>query len=343
METSDKTIKKLKRIKRAARGAEVPTHADPRQELRLLVTRHKAVQLTRVRLENASATRVAKKDIPARGIKAGDKIPTPLPASVVEINAQHCKALKAEEARLKREMLAQLKTVPIYSQWLRHVYGFGEVACAYLLSDVDIAKCEKPSSLRRFCGLAVINGRLERRARGVRSAYNSALRVKLYSAFVAMVKNGAKGAHSKYLRIWADAMHRKLSAPDTRPVNEGGWRPSLARAARAYGWHKAADVFVEDLYTVWRSIEGLPVWPSYYAAKLGYEHGGKISVNAPRMLTVEEAIEMVGHVGSVPGKLDSLYRAKDDGSTTDRGDDDDGEDVDPDDMVGEDDINIAAE
>lgn len=47
-------------------------------------------------------------------------------------------------------------------------------------------------------------------------------------------------------------------------------------------------------HIVWRTLEGLEVWPSYYAAKLGYEHGGKISVNAPRKLTVEEAIALVG-------------------------------------------------
>lgn len=308
MSDTNETVKKMRKMEK--RGPKLPTHDDPRKELRLLVTQHKATQLTRTRLENASATRVAKKDDKGRGITKGDKIPSPLPANVRALNANHVKELKEEEAKLKASMLRQLKQVEVYKQWLGKVYGFGEVACAYLLADVDITKCEKPSGLRRFAGMAVINGRLERRARGQKSRFNSALRVKLYSAFVSMVKNGAKGAHCKYLRIWGDAMHRKLSMPDWNPTYSDGRAKSKAVAARQYGWHKACDVFLEDLYVVWRALEGLPVWPSYYAAKLGYEHGGKISVNAPKPLTVEEAIALVGHVGSIPGKLDALYAAK---------------------------------
>jgi hypothetical protein len=64
--------------------------------------------------------------------------------------------------------------------------------------------------------------------------------------------------------------------------------------AHSYGWHKAADILIEDLYIVWRTLAGMPVWPSYYAAKLGYEHGGKISVNAPKMLSLDEAKALVG-------------------------------------------------
>lgn len=83
--------------------------------------------------------------------------------------------------------------------------------------------------------------------------------------------------------------------------------------AHSYGWHKAADVFLEDLYTVWRAIEGLPVWPAFYAAKLsGYKHAsGKICVDAPTMLTLEEALELVGDkvYGTVDVDLEELDQA----------------------------------
>jgi len=59
--------------------------------------------------------------------------------------------------------------------------------------------------------------------------------------------------------------------------------------AHSKGWHAAADVLVEDMYIVWRAQLGLPVWPDYHAAKLGYSHNGKICVDAPRTMTLEEA------------------------------------------------------
>ena len=89
------------------------------------------------------------------------------------------------------------------------------------------------------------------------------------------------------MQIWNDVKHRELSAGRTKAHSD------------SKGWHKAADVFLEDLYIVWRAMEGLDIWPSYYAAKLGYMHGGKISVNAPTRMTVEDALAVVGYVGGV--------------------------------------------
>jgi hypothetical protein len=54
------------------------------------------------------------------------------------------------------------------------------------------------------------------------------------------------------------------------------------------------------MYTIARTLEGLPVWPSYLAAKLGYMHGGKICINEPKVLTLEEAKAAIGYVGSTP-------------------------------------------
>ena len=38
-------------------------------------------------------------------------------------------------------------------------------------------------------------------------------------------------------------------------------------------------------------------WPDWYAAKLGYMHGGKIAVREPKMMTYDEAVAAVGDVG----------------------------------------------
>lgn len=296
--------KKIRAVK--PKRAEAPTHEDPRKELDMLVRQHRALQKLRVQIGNASADRVVRHvDNAASGLKKGDRIPCYMPDVAKELNRAHCKAIAKQEEQLERAMVKQLRKVRVYSEWLEGVFGFGPIACAYLISSIDIRIAEKSSALRRFCGLAVINGRLERRTAGQKNAYNSALRVKLYSAFMAMIKNGA--AHDKgckYLQVWSDAKHRKTAQNEIAKAADPKCK---VVAPHKYGWHKAADVFVEDLYTVWRALEGLPVWPSYYAAKLGYEHGGKISVNAPKLLTLDEAIALVGEVGGTPGKIHALY------------------------------------
>ena len=318
--TSSKFKSVTKKIRsKPNRRKEVPSTNDAHEELVRLVKEHKALTKSSVAIINMT------KDKKFR--ETGEVLVNNLPQSVKDSFKAAAAEAKDNASKLESAMTAQLKQIPIYNTFLKHVYGFGPVVCAHLCAMIDIRKAEKPSNLRRYCGFAVINGKLERpgkaeswmpagwcKHRKLKSletvvddsgnetwrvrmplGYNAEMRTRLYQAMSAMWKNSAKktsaaefGSTTKYLDVWVNSKYRDLSA---------GKRPCEAHSK---GWHKACDVFLEDMYIIWRAIEGLPVWPSYYAAKLGYQHGGKISVNAPRMLTVEEALELVGFTGAVP-------------------------------------------
>lgn len=278
------------------RRKHIASSSDPREELRSLVMQHKALTRASVAITHMASDR---KRLDDNGDPTGEVVACRLPSDVqIAFKSLAQDVAKKKAAHLESAMTAQLKQIPVYQHFLRHVFGVGPVVSAYLVSEIDIHRAVKSSALRRFCGLAVINGRLERRTKGVKSGYSSEMRTRLYQAFSAMWKNGiGKGKTCKYLQIWIDAKHRKMQmATDGKIQNGTGKTVSAKGYAHSYGWHKAADVFIEDLYVVWRALEGLDVWPSYYAAKLGYEHGGKISVNAPKRLTAEEALAIVGDV-----------------------------------------------
>ena len=104
----------------------------------------------------------------------------------------------------------------------------------------------------------------------------------------------------------AEVKNQKVGSATRVFAIQGGKRVGEFRAALKFihstGRLKATDVFLEDVYMVWRAIEGLPVWPSWYAAKLGYLHGGQPlrEKAGPYMLTLEDALELVGEVGAVP-------------------------------------------
>lgn len=161
----------------------------------------------------------------------------------------------------------------------------------------------------------------EKRKTDEQKAAYASWRAETLSCSECAATSAPHGKSSKYLKIWTDYKHRMLQSerctfnPKTKRlevVRIGAATAdvlSAAAFAHSTGWHKAADVFLEDLYVVWRALEGLPVWPSYYAAKLGYEHGGKICVNAPKMLTVDDALATVGDVGGfavMGGVVDSV-------------------------------------
>lgn len=281
-----------------------PSSLDPRTELKRLTKMHKGWTRRAVAISNMSSDRINR--------ETGMSIPCDLPMAVRAQMSDVVDSLQREAKALESQMMQQLKQIPIYQQWLGKQFSAkGPVVSSYLVSEIDIHKATKSSQLRRYCGLAVIDGRLERRsgapkAIGGTGTFNDEIRMRLYQMFDAMWKNARHDPENKYLKVWKDARHRiehseRILERDVdkdgvwtgKIINATGHKVSARGFAHSYGWHKAADVFIEDLYIVWRTLEGLEVWPSYYAAKLGYEHGGKISVNAPRKLTIEEALQMV--------------------------------------------------
>lgn len=285
----------------------IPAFSDPVRELRGLVQQHVALTKASVAIRNMSVDRIFKSDSdPERG-----KCRLPLDAQMQGVLL--AETYKKSAKKLESKMLKCLKQVPIYEHFLSKVYGAGPVICAYLVAYVDPNKATKPSNLRAYCGLAVENGRLARRAAGGKG-YNAVLRVRLFQMMSAIWKNAAKSkATTKYLKIWTDYKNRmanservvdgKIYAQDGTPITNLGTK--IVRSAKGFihstGWHKAADVFLEDLYIVWRTLEGLDVWPAYHAAYLGYSHGGKICVNVGKRLTLEEALATVGELGRIGG------------------------------------------
>lgn len=307
-ETKPKRAKRatLKAIENMGKLPEVPSSDNPREELRRLVLQHKAITKAAVSIDNMARHK--------KNRETGEEITCRLPEDIMMDLQETAKRQRGKAAKLESAMLRQLRQVPIYNLFLKDVFGVGPIVASYLVSDIDIHRATKPSSLRMFCGLAVQDGRLVRRVKGQKSTYSSEMRTRLYQAFGAMWKNAAKrskqfpnGCSCKYLQIWENYKTRQLASGRVvdgriqRIVNgELGTAKNDSVSAKGFvhstGWHKAADVFLCDLYTIWRALEGLPVWPTYVAWITGYAHGGKPTMNEPVAMTVEQAIAEVGNV-----------------------------------------------
>ena len=321
--------------KRQIESVKVAVHEDPAEELRRLVRLHsmhtkRAVALGNMwRHKKDKATGKIVKNELAEEVRAA--------FSVAE------KAARDYASSLESAMTLQLRRLPIYKVFLSKVYGIGDgPIAAYLCAEIDIHKAMKPSQLTRYCGFAVINGRLERRSADAnphdvqryldegldlrsatsmakKSKFNATMRTRIFQAFQSMWKNRAKktaarpnGTTSKYLDIWHDVKHREESSERVN-IAAGTWvdvNGKTQKGARKHchskGWHKAADIFLQDLYMVWRAVEGLPVWCGYYEAKLGVSHGyleRRPGQNVPQSMTVEEALSIVGDVSARPASV----------------------------------------
>lgn len=313
---SKNALKKLER-----RVPLVPSSANPREELWRLVLQHKAITKAAVAIDNMSRDK--------KNRETGEVLKCRLPEDVMVDLQETAKRNTKRAVQLKAAMLRELRKIPIYREWLRHVFGIGDagsVIAAYLVAEIEIARCVKPSGLRRFCGMAVVDGRLERPVKGQKNAYSKEMRTRLFQMFTTLwkarmvkSKDRPNGTTSKYLEIWENYMHGawqtgritdlgvdKTNKPIGKIITATGNVVSARGFVFSTGWHKAADIFLNDLYTVWRSLEGLPVWPTYSEWVTGFKHGGQPmyqlprGLNEPRMMSVEEAIFEVGFVGPKP-------------------------------------------
>jgi len=316
-------MSELVKIEKAMkRRAYVPSTDDPREELRRLVLEHKAITKAAVAIDNMARD---KQPHDTEGMhpdnikRLVDHLKCRLPEDVAVDLRETAKRQREKAAQLESAMKKELKKIPIYEVFLQHVpYLRGPVVSAYLIAEIDIHKATKPSSLRMFCGMAVVDGRIVRRQKGQKNPYNAEMRVRLFQAFGAMWQGSAKktrafpdGSSNKYLEIWTNYKTRAVSngrivdGKIQRIVNgELGDGKNDTVSAKGFvhstGWHKACDVFLCDLYTVWRALEGLPVWPTYVEWITGYAHGGIPKVNEPEMLTLDDALSRVGDVAPRP-------------------------------------------
>lgn len=73
------------------------------------------------------------------------------------------------ETRMKNRILGPLRQEQVWGEYLSHVKGIGEVLAANLVYRFgDCENSPHPSSLWKYCGLHVVNGRAPRRATGER-------------------------------------------------------------------------------------------------------------------------------------------------------------------------------
>jgi hypothetical protein len=285
-------ISKLARKLGRKRTEEAPVESDPRSELRRLVRLHKRWTRT------AAAWERSVSDVTLR---TGEEVKCTLPTSHRQDIARSVKSLRAEASALETAMGRQLRTLPVYRHFLKKVLPRGVVMAAYLCAMIDITKCRYVSNLIRYCGNAcsASTGKAERRvasagpkATGGSGTFNDELKSIIYMALCAWWKQARRLGANKYIVRWINVRHTRL----TRGEPKG-------KAFHA-GRRKATDLFLWDLYLVWRTLEGLPVWPDKYTADRGFAHGSaETRANEGRVFTLDEALALVGDLTRHPVEM----------------------------------------
>ena len=188
--------------------------------------------------------------------------------------------LVIQEKQQFKNLEHTLDGIPIWDQFLSKVDGIGPAIAGVIISEINISKCTYVSSLWKYLGLDVVEA--DNRGRG---RYKEHLVPKTYVNkdgevvnTVGLSHNGwakskivflgggslLRAKNTYYSPIYGDYKNRLKNHPKHIEKSDG-WQHSMAR-------RYMVKRFLADLYVVWRTIEGLPVYPSYEVAKLGINH-----------------------------------------------------------------------
>ena len=285
---------------RAKPPAPEPYHSDPAVELRRLVKEHS--NLTRI------ATSFDSQVNPKTNRETGEVLPQRVPDAVrVEVNAA-ADSIRKRASALEPLMKRELKKLPIWEHFFSRVGGFasGGPIPAYMVASIDIHKAVKPSNLIRYCGYAMIDNHIERLTKGEKPHWNANMRMRLRQWSGTLVKGQKLDAFesSPYLKVLRASKAGDLASPlydkESNTWFAGGEarKPGL-KIIDAKAHRKAITRMLEDLYIVWRAVEGLPAWPTYYEQSLKAAHGGvPLKDLAPVVRTTEEAKRVVFGAGA---------------------------------------------
>lgn len=201
--------------------------------------------------------------------------------------------MQDSEEKLKKHISKIVHHHSLWTGFLKHVKGCGELMAAVIISEIDIEKATTVSKIWQYAGMnpKAVKGtkgsgskkdgtfelvktddlvRGDRLTPGYLSPYNSFLKTKL----LGVLGSSFIKCNSPY-RKYYDDMKTRLENSDRQISGKGKSWSETTKMHR----HNAANrymvkMFLKDLYVAWRTVEGLPVRPSYQEEYLGHRHAG---------------------------------------------------------------------
>lgn len=186
-------------------------------------------------------------------ITRGDDKSSPEQAAIVQRWYMRFNELEKE---LDADIAIEVKRYDIY-EYVTAVKGIGPMLAAKLIAMIDITRGQHVSSLWKYAGLAVVDGKSERPVKGQKLGYNKRVRTTCFLIGSSFLKSGSpyRAEYDKARTYYA------ANRPDWTDLRQH-------RAAM----RKMVKLFLQHFWLTWRQLEGLPISKPYVHAKLGHEH-----------------------------------------------------------------------
>jgi len=180
------------------------------------------------------------------------------PESTVEIAFERLKttdpsflAIQEDEKRLVKELDEAVKKLDIWPLF-EQIEGVGPSIAARLISAIiDVKRFDSAAKLKRYCGVAVIDGKFMRRRSGETCGYSNDARQALY-LLAEQFNRRPDSEWGKKLRQYKTNL--RTAHPEVE-IGENGKKRYTDAHIHKMGLWRTATRFVEWLYDEWMKIE----------------------------------------------------------------------------------------
>ena len=163
----------------------------------------------------------------------------------------------------------QVTEHPAY-EWFSQVKGVGTLNIGKVLAYIDIEEADTISSLWKYAGYGVTNGKGDRPVPGKKLCFNRKLKTMCYRLGTSLIR--AKGAYYDYYVREKKRIERKaeekglkiVSGKETEGTISKGHIDMMAR-------RKMMKLFLAHLWLVWREALGLPITKPYAHQMMGHD------------------------------------------------------------------------
>lgn len=193
--------------------------------------------------------------------------------------------IKEVEKYVDKRVGKLIKEHPAY-HWFSQIKGIGPENIGKVVGLVDIERAPHVSSLWKYAGMHVEDGKAPKRIPGKKLEYNSKLRTMCWRLAGCLIRANGK-FYVYYLSEKEQYEHRyslsngyKIVPANKLPIVKGkkteGEYKGINYISEGHihlmSMRKMIKMFLSSLWVVWREAEGLPVSQPYVQEKLGHTH-----------------------------------------------------------------------
>lgn len=196
------------------------------------------------------------------------------------------KEVKQLEDNLDKRILKHLKKFRIYNEYLKNVKGCGPAMSAVIISEIDIFKASKASSIKQYAGCNACENvygrkknskgeievtrelvRGDKLTKGYLAPFNKFLKTKLLGVLApCMIKS-----KSQYKKVYDDYKLRQSNSNEIYKPSGKMWKDESKIHISNAASRQMIVRFIDELYIHWRTIEGLEVRVPYQEEYLGHK------------------------------------------------------------------------